>query len=274
MFKFFAVFILVLLCVCEIKPQTDKTTPKLERFWHYENTELNDFDYVICDEGLIVTTITGKVILIDINDGKTVWTNDLGGEFAAKPVFTDGKLSIASKIDDNSFYKREISIKTGITVKTELIKSGAISSQNMQLASDNLFDKVSVENNLLIKSKNNVVVWKNKFGGNINDISFFKNNILVSSSDNFLYSISSKSGNKVWKLRFTGKVLGSEVLSEDIGITNVFGSNQIYLVNLANGKLVSTLQMENTEYSILKPLSADKKVIIQTNLGLICFVKK
>jgi outer membrane protein assembly factor BamB len=277
MIKYFLFTVLMLISAVNASSQTDVLSAKLQQKWRFENDELAD-RFLLSNEGLIAFSNDGKILMLDLDTGKVIWKNDLAGDSIANATLVDDKLSVISKVDEKSVIILFLSLKTGIIIKTENVEIDSIPYKNhlellqYKSASDNGLKLYRIEKNSLIKNKNSLIDWKAKFGGNINDILFTKNGIIVSSTDNFVYLINEKKGNKVWKLRLSGKVLGAQILSEGIAIATVYGSSNLSMFNLQTGKLLNTIALSENEYNVFKPQILNQKVFIQTNGAIICFI--
>lgn len=113
--------------------------------------------------------------------------------------------------------------------------------------------------------------WDLKFGGEITDIKNFKENLLISSKDNFIYSIKTDKGKNIWKFKLPGRIIGSILIDQETLLIISFGSESAILINPQNGKLINQIDFEKNTYFVSQPVYISEKIIIPTNRGIGAF---
>ncbi|MGI8542954.1 MAG: PQQ-binding-like beta-propeller repeat protein [Aridibacter sp.] len=113
--------------------------------------------------------------------------------------------------------------------------------------------------------------WDLKFGGEITDIKNFKENLLISSKDNFMYSVKAVKGNNIWKLKLPGRIVGSILINQETLLIVSFGSESAILINPQNGRVINKIDFEKDTYFVSQPVYINYKVIIPTNRGIKAF---
>jgi outer membrane protein assembly factor BamB len=183
-------------------------------------------------------------------------------------------LYIITSLPDTAKTLKKFSLITGIQVGSGVTDEKLFnlpSKLNVRTndASDNILTS-NIKKNTIEKYISNRLIWKTTVGGNINDILINKYGVLISSSDNYLYQLNNKNGNKVWKIRFNNKVSGVGFLSENIGIVSIYAESKAYLLDFQKGKLLDFFSLEGNEYTVNKPLIDKDRVFLQTNNRVIC----
>lgn len=87
--------------------------------------------------------------------------------------------------------------------------------------------------------------WKYRAGAQIRGISELDGRLIVSSYDNFLYSIGESSGHVNWKVRLPGRVRGTAVLDDRRLLIFVENSKTATAVIAESGRIDSQIQLDN-----------------------------
>ena len=270
MFKTLNLIFILIFCVHNGWSQSVGNAVNLETLWQFQSESFSERKLLPTSEGIIVSLTENKFILLDADKGEILWTIEVAGEVISEPFADEDFLFFpTSRLNDNSIIKK-FSLKTGIQIGTETKVQNT--AQNLN-ASDNVI-KITSQNNTIKKNTLDKVIWKTKLGGSINDILINKYGILVSSSDNYLYQLNKKNGNKIWKIRFKNKVLGSNLLNENVGVVNIYAENKVQIIDVQKGKLNGFFLLEENEFPVNKPLFIKDKVLLQTNVRIICLKLK
>ena len=115
-------------------------------------------------------------------------------------------------------------------------------------------------------------VWNYKTGGAITQLIVAGDNILAASADNYIYSISIRSGGITWKRKMPGRISSVDLLgSGKAGIT-VFGEKTAYVVDVGDGRFVEQLDLDGEDEFIGHPLRGDHTFLTAlTTRGLTAF---
>lgn len=128
----------------------------------------------------------------------------------------------------------------------------------------------------LLNGKNQKVVWKQKLGGEINQIEQFQNSLFIVSNDNFVYKFIASNGKKVWKKKLLGRSQFSISINSQtdkiklniLGIVNI-GEKITNIIESENGKTINQIDLENEEYFIGKPYFFGDRVLLLTNNSIL-----
>jgi len=126
-------------------------------------------------------------------------------------------------------------------------------------------------NVMSIEMKDKKIRWRSRTGGSIEDLEITDRGIMVISRDNFVYLLASDNGRRFWKRKLAGRILGKAVLDENHAAFLTYGSNEIYILRLSDGKLVNTFAVESAEYFVGPPHTVGAKLLIPSNAGISAF---
>jgi hypothetical protein len=113
--------------------------------------------------------------------------------------------------------------------------------------------------------------FKIRFGARVNNIIYHMDSILISSLDNFVYSVS-LDGKKInWKRRFAGRIVERPVINQNVAIAYSQGDNSLYFLNYEDGKVLNRITLTGQEEVIGEPLLLTNLVIVTTSNGIKAF---
>jgi len=112
-------------------------------------------------------------------------------------------------------------------------------------------------------------LWQTITGASAVSIKAFEKRILVSSKDNFVYLLSSRNGNKIWKRRFPNRPVADLVIYDKFAIVEALDENKISILSLKTGEIVN--QVELSSSPLTSPTIASGFLLIPTSKGLEAF---
>ncbi len=98
------------------------------------------------------------------------------------------------------------------------------------------------------------MLWSSVTGAEISDMTIIPQGLLVSSNDNYIYLLSTKNGNRIWKRRLAGRAVGKPLVRDETGVFSSFGSNEAIFLNLRRGKVVNQFFIAGDNYFIGNPI--------------------
>jgi outer membrane protein assembly factor BamB len=114
-------------------------------------------------------------------------------------------------------------------------------------------------------------LWKARTGAQIVDITEVSGNFLVSSNDGFVYLLAAKSGDRIWKRRLPGRLIGKPLIYNNFALLQTIDGTAALILDLNNGKLVNQILFNENVFSGGSALFLHRRVIIPTNKGLLAF---
>ncbi len=218
-------------------------------------------------ENLGVLTENGFYYLIGKQNGNLIVEKKLGYNIATIP------LRRGEKIYFGTFDKKIVilSAHKGNLVSEAIVKS----IPTIIMPSDN--DLVYFGDNIgliqAIGEKTKKIHWSTVTGAGITDITIVSEGLLVSSNDNYIYLLSAKNGNRIWKRRLAGRSFGKPLIRDRIGVFSSYGSNEAAFLDLRKGKIVNQVFIADGNYFVGSPTAGVEgiSVIFPTLKGLYAF---
>lgn len=196
---------------------------------------------------LLVTDRAGRAAAFDLASGDTLWRRDLGTEVAVSPGISGRFLSVASR---NGAVK-VIENQTG-SVSTQLSIKHRVSAIAM-FGSDTLIIGDERGNILSYRAGSTSPDWKYKIGGAVASISAGGDDVLVTSLDNFLYSMDPASGSVNWRKRLSGRAIYAPLWSEGKVFSPTIGESTVTVSDLSSGKTVNRIELGENMYPLQVP---------------------
>lgn len=116
--------------------------------------------------------------------------------------------------------------------------------------------------------------FKLKFGAGISSVTHHKNSILVTSLDNFFYSVSEDGRRLNWKRRFAGRITEKPIIRQDMIFAYAQGDSVLYILNHGDGKVLNRVSVTDKKEIIGFPVLLKNFLFIMTNGGLEGFSSK
>lgn len=200
---------------------------------------------------IILDAHTGDVILERNYDFSVTQYYNIPDENIVMLISTNSRASFSTL--DGEFVSFNSSIEN---IKTGSAYSGGI------ILSDNkgilyFVDSTGKENRLKIR-----------FGAKVTDIAFYNDKFLISSLDNFIYSVTLDGKQINWKKRFPGRVVEKPVISQNTIIAFSQGDSSLYFINFDDGKVFNRITIPDGEEIIGSPVALNSFVIVTTNKGI------
>lgn len=123
---------------------------------------------------------------------------------------------------------------------------------------------------------NRKVIWKQKLGGEINQIEMFENSIYAVSNDNFIYKFSIFTGEKIWKKKLLGRSQFNLITDLENGLTKLksigvinIGEQSMNIIESGSGRPINQIEIEKDEYFVGKPYIINGKILLLTNFSIL-----
>ncbi len=206
----------------------------------------------------------GEITAFGINDGEKLWNVNLGTSISSDPNLNDTHIFIPTN------NKTIVILSTSNGKIVNQIPTGIIPSA-IYIRKENIVvgDSDGNVNNLSIQSGK--LNWRARTGGGIRQINSIEENTLVVSDDNFAYLLDDGSGDKLWKRRLSGRILGSSLRETQIGVFLSSGSSEAIVIELNGGKIINRIPTEESGYFVSSPIIIGNRVVLPTNTGLYAY---
>ncbi len=184
----------------------------------------------------------GGISALNAANGDALWRSPSGGKFTAAPVLFDKGLiagAAEKKLLEISFENGKVA--QNLPAQTEL-------TGPMAVANDLIIYSDQVGNIFAARLATGEVLWKARAGAEVSDISLTDQGILVSSNDNFAYMLSVTRGDRKWKRKFSGRLMGKPVLRDGYGMFVTAAGSEAVILNLSSGKFVNNVFLPGEGY--------------------------
>ncbi|RMG00593.1 MAG: hypothetical protein D6735_13315 [Acidobacteria bacterium] len=185
---------------------------------------------------LILVSDDGRLIVFS-DDGKELWSRKFNG--IKSTLLSDDKIIVAST--DKNIYGLDLNYGTiafQIAIKSD--------SANIMLMAEDKLLFGDLQGKLAVYDMSEKrVLWEMRLGGQINNLASFEDKILAVSRDNFIYLLSLKNGDRLWKRRFENTPYLK--IFKDKAIVYEMESKSIFLLNISTKipEISTIIQLED-----------------------------
>jgi outer membrane protein assembly factor BamB len=248
-----------------ISSQTGLTVWQHKIKLNHRDTDLGPVDLVVTEKFLNVVFNVGEIYLLVKSSGEIDKNIKLESGFTSRPAVFADRIFIGDKSENRLQY-----ISDGINQKIEgldfkntakvIYLSTRENKTNLFIADE--FGTVACYN---LESKK--MLWKMRTGAEIIGMTEENGYLLVSSNDNFVYSLSQSNGNINWKKRLSGR--SEFALSPDKSLLYLasLNSDLLTVTKSDKGKTISQIILLDEEYFVSRPLLVKDFVVVPTNFG-------
>lgn len=253
--------------------QKDKTSLFLQALsdesgitaWRKELDLSAKFFLLIKANSIFLVREEGDITAFNGGSGEVLWQSNAGAKLAGAPALSEKGL-IAGTADKKLL---EISLEQGRVLQT-LNAPAAISGPIAAVGESIVFsDKLG--NIYAVRITDGKTLWKTRAGAEVSDISMTDFGLLVSSNDNFAYMLSPGRGDRKWKRKFSGRLIGKPVLHENYALFATSAGTEGVILNLINGKFVNNVSLLNESYITGGAVGSRDSFALSTSRGLVFY---
>lgn len=113
--------------------------------------------------------------------------------------------------------------------------------------------------------------WKARVGAEVSDISLSDHGLVVSSADNFVYMLTVNHGDRKWKRKFTGRLLGAPVLRKNYGLFVTVAGTEAIILDLTNGKVVNNISLSDGAFFTGNTIGTETGFALMTSRGMLFY---
>jgi len=223
---------------------------------------------VISDGLLFGASKDGRIYALDSKTGVPVWIKPLQHSFSSTPLIQNEKIYLAS--DDGFLIALEM--RTGAALWRYRTDSSnrplfAVMQRTIYLGDASGYVSALHETGVGLRA-----LWRKRAGTSIQTLSLTQNGLVVTSLDNFVYFLSYRKGERLWKKQMPGRILLQPLIVTGSALFAPLGGEECVALSLADGKQINTIPLGAGNSTIASPLIADSLLIIPTRQGLLAFV--
>lgn len=207
---------------------------------------------------VVVVSKNGVIQLIDAKTGAVKWKREIAEGFAAEPRFFSEKLVVASTAKQVFV----ISLATGEIDSMRKLPFG-VTAVSQTVAGDLIVGDERGNLTSFLGSTEKIN-WKFRSGGEISAILTVDDHILVSSHDNFAYSLVTRNGGVAWKRRLSGRVTHIATFGDLYALISGFDDHGAVLTDLSNGRVAGQIALDDDESLTYDPIVSSGLIFILT----------
>jgi outer membrane protein assembly factor BamB len=207
----------------------------------------------------------GKVYAVKKQTGEIAWVMQHSAPFASQPVIFGSRLYIGS--DDGSLFSLDqFTGKINWRYRTR----GAIHGKAVVV--DGIVYFGSTDGYVYaLRETNGSLRWRRRTGASVQTVAFAQSGLLAVSLDNFVYYLSYRNGDRLWKHQLAGRIAAEPLTANDGALFTPLSSSIGVVLDLRDGKQINNLPIGEDNSITAAPVVAGKMLLITTRHGLIAF---
>jgi outer membrane protein assembly factor BamB len=185
----------------------------------------------------------GNITAFSAADGSALWKANPGVKVTAQPAVTEKSFIIPAAEDKKLIETGAETGKAGQTYVAPVSFSGPVLATG-----DAIVFSDPIGNIYSVSLINGDLIWKARAGAEVSDVSATDLGLLVSSNDNFVYMLSANRGDRKWKRKFSGRLLGKPVIHGNYGLFVTVAGTDAVILDLTSGKFVNGVSLANNAF--------------------------
>jgi outer membrane protein assembly factor BamB len=207
----------------------------------------------------------GKVYAVKKQTGEIVWVMQHSAPFASQPVIFGSQLYIGN--DDGSLFSLD---KFTGKINWRYRTRGAIHGK--AVVADGIVYFGSTDGYVYaLRETNGSLRWRRRTGASVQTVSSAQSGLLAVSLDNFVYCLSYRNGDRLWKHLLAGRIASEPLTANDGALFTPLSSSIGVVLDLREGKQINSLPIGEDNSITAAPVVAGKMLLITTRHGLIAF---
>ncbi len=217
---------------------------------------------------LFFVTSTGVAYAVSKATGETMWLKRIAPTSFLSVLVKDGDVFLCSekgsltslKAKDGSFnwhYQTGDVLHSAIAVTGNYLSVGGDSGQVYCL-----------------NKNTGQLRWRSLMNGEMQNLIAVDDGFIASASDNYAYFFSVSLGRRIWKRRFTGRIVASPLVEGRTALFVCLGSNEGVILSLKNGKFLNRVQAGENNVITAAPIVVNETLLVPTHDGLIAFTSR
>jgi outer membrane protein assembly factor BamB len=210
-------------------------------------------------------TTDGRVYAISKANGEVEWQAQYTAPFASQPVLHDGRLYLGSEdgallvFDEQHghilwHYQTRGSLRGPVALANQLVLFGSADGYVYAL-----------------NEATGRLRWRARTGAGVQAVAATDAGLVVASLDNFVYLLSYRHGQRVWKRQLAGRISAQPLTSTDSALFVPLGGDACVVLALRDGKTVNTLEVGPDGNTSASPIVAADVLLITTRHGLMAY---
>jgi hypothetical protein len=265
------ILLAALCCVTAFGQHTGQNEVTLTRCWQYPG--VSAIGLATDGQDIFSVLDNGRVVALSGN-GDKLWETELGGTLGAG-ITTAAGLVIVRMPSGPTTILKPLSAATGIPVETPAPAETISRPPNVPVAAT---ASASIDGAFAYGDAVGYVtavgpggsIWKFRTGGSISSIAPYKDEVIIVSRDNFIYSLNSRNGGLNWKKRLQGRIQ-TFTLGEKLLIASALDQHGASVIDLDSGRLVGQISLGPEDEILADPVGIKDRFFFATSNGIVAY---
>jgi outer membrane protein assembly factor BamB len=207
----------------------------------------------------------GRVYAVRKKTGDISWIMQHSAPFASHPIISGSNLYIGSN-DGHLFSLNQTTGKTNWRYRTR----GAIRGR-VVVADGFVFFGSADGYVYAVREVDGRLRWRRRTGAGVQTVGYAQNGLVVASLDNFVYLLSFREGDRLWKRQLAGRIAAEPLTTSDGALFTPLSSSIGVVLDLRDGKQLNSLPIGEDNSMAASPIVAGKVLFVTTRRGLLAF---
>ncbi len=217
------------------------------------------------DVNLFSGSLDGRVYAVRKKTGDIAWIMQHSAPFASHPTIFGQNLYVGNT-DGTLFSLSQSTGKTNWRYRTR----GAINGRAVVVKGVVYFG--SADGFVYaVNEADGRLRWRRRTGAGVQTVASTRNGLIVASLDNFVYLLSFRSGDRLWKRQLAGRLAAEPLTTFDGALFTPLSSSTGVVLDLRDGKQLNSLPIGEDNSLAASPIAAGKVLFVTTRHGLLAF---
>lgn len=207
----------------------------------------------------------GRVYAIGKETGEILWMQQFSMPFDSQPVVSGGRVYIGS--EDGTLFA--LDQETGRTLWRYRTR-GAIRGP-VNVADGTIFFGSADNHVYALRETDGRVRWRSRTGAGVQAVAYTPRGLVVASLDNFVYFLSLRRGDRIWKRQLAGRIAAQPLILSDVALFAPLSGDACIALDLKDGKLLNNLPVGEGNNMAASPVLGGPVLLVTTRRGLLAF---
>jgi len=207
----------------------------------------------------------GRIYAFDKGTGEVKWLAQYNAPFASQPILSDGRLYLGSE-DGALLVLAEQTGQTLWRYQTHGAVRGPVAVANGLVLFGSADGYVYA-----LEERTGRVRWRTRTGAGVQAVAATPHGLIVASLDNFVYLLSYRRGERVWKHQLAGRIAAQPLTSADSALFVPLGGDAGIVLALHDGKTLNSLEVGADGNTAASPIITANVLLLTTRHGLMAF---
>lgn len=207
----------------------------------------------------------GRIYALRKETGEILWMRQFNTPFASQPVISEGRLFIGGE-DGTLFALEQASGKTIWHYRTRGAVRGPVAVVGGMVYFGSADNYVYA-----LRETDGRLRWRTRTGAEVQAVAHTPHGLVVASLDNFVYFLSTRRGDRLWKRQLAGRIASQPLVFSDMALFAPLSGDACVVLDLKDGKQLNNLPVGEGNNMAASPLLGEQLLLVTTRKGLLAF---